>query len=111
LAALLHGQRVLPVPLVSLVGYGLCSRGSRLFTLFLRLQRASAAFLLMLQAGKSGLTLLSPRSLVSKPGVEASMAKPQEDDSGCHHLLCLGSALATVEKRQLQPCCSPNLPL
>jgi hypothetical protein len=60
LAALLRGQRILPAPLVSLVGYGLCSRGGRLLTLFLRLQRASAAFLLVLQAGKSGLTLLSP---------------------------------------------------
>jgi hypothetical protein len=27
--------------------------------------------------------------------MEASTAKPQEDDSGCRHLLCLGSALAT----------------
>jgi hypothetical protein len=57
---LLRGQCVLPVLLVSLVGYGLCLRGGRLLTLFLRLQRASAAFLLMLQAGKSGLTLLLP---------------------------------------------------
>jgi hypothetical protein len=44
----------------------------------------SAAFLLVLQAGKSGLTLLSPQGLASKPGVEALMAKPQEDDLGCH---------------------------
>jgi hypothetical protein len=95
LAALLHGQRVLPAPLVSLVGYGLCSCGSNLLTLFLRLQRASAAFLLMLQAGKSGLTLLSPQGLASKPGMEALTAKPQEDDLGCRCLLCMGSALAT----------------
>jgi hypothetical protein len=68
---------------------------SRLLTLLLRLQRASAAFLLMLQAGKSSLTLLLPRGLGSKPGMEASTAKPQEDDSGCRHLSCMGSTLAT----------------
>jgi hypothetical protein len=96
LSALFSNRRLgLSVPLVSLVGYGLCSRGSHLLTLFFRLQRASAAFLLMLQAGKSGLTLLSPRGLASEPGMEASTAKPQEDDLGCRHLLCLGSALAT----------------
>ena len=81
------------VPLVSLVGYGLCLRGSRLLTLLLRLQRASAAFLLVLQAGKSGLTLLSPRGLASKLGMGASTANPQEDDSGCRRLSCVGSAL------------------
>jgi hypothetical protein len=59
LAALLRSQCILPMPLVSLVGYGLCSRGGRLLMLFLCLQRASAAFLLVLQVGKSGLTLLS----------------------------------------------------
>jgi hypothetical protein len=49
----------------------------------------------MLQAGKSGLTLLLPQGLASEPGVEALTAKPQEDDSSCRHLSCLGSALAT----------------
>jgi hypothetical protein len=102
---LLRGRRLLALfsncrlglsmPLGSLVVYGLCSRGGRLLTLLLRLQRASAAFLLVLQAGKSGLTLLSPRGLERKPGVEASMVKPWEDDLGCCHLLCMGSALAT----------------
>jgi hypothetical protein len=48
-----------------------------------------------LQAGKSGLTLLLPQSLASKPGMEALTAKPQEDDSSCRHLSCMGSALAT----------------
>jgi hypothetical protein len=95
LAALLRGQRILLAPLVSLIGYGLCLCGGHLLTLFLRLQRASAAFLLMLQVGKSGLTLLSPRGLASKPGMEALMAKPQEDGLGCRHLSCLGSTLAT----------------
>ncbi len=28
--------------------------------------------------------MLSPQSLASEPGVEASTAKPQEDDLGCH---------------------------
>jgi hypothetical protein len=54
----------------------------------------SAAFLLVLQAGKSSLTLLLPRGLASKPGVEALMAKPQEDDLGCRCLSYEGSALA-----------------
>ncbi len=96
LSALFSNCRLgLLVLLVSLVGYSLCLRGGRLLTLFLRLQRVSAAFLLVLQAGKRGLTLLSPRGLVSKPGVEASTAKPQEDDLGCRCLSCMGSGLAT----------------
>ncbi len=85
----------LSVPLVSLVSYGLCSRGGRLLTLLLCMQRPSAAFLLVLQAGKGGLTLLLPRGLASKLGVEVLTAKPQEDDSGCRRLSCMGSALAT----------------
>ncbi len=96
LLALFSNRRLgLLVPLVSLVGYGLCSRGGRLLTLLPRLQCASAAFLLVLQAGKSSLTLLSPQGLASKPGMEASMAKPQEDDLGCCRLSCIGSTLAT----------------
>ena len=46
------------VPLVSLIGYGLCLCGGLLLMLILCLQRVSAAFLLVLQAGKSSLTLL-----------------------------------------------------
>jgi hypothetical protein len=61
------------------------------------LQRTSVAFLLVLQAGKSSLTLLLPRGLASKPGVEALAAKPQEDDPGCHRLLCVSSALTTSD--------------
>ncbi len=45
--------------------------------------------------GKSSLTLLLPQSLASKPGMEVSRAKPQEDDLGCRHLSCVGIALAT----------------
>jgi len=45
------------VPLVSLIGDGLCLRGSRLSTLFHCLQRTRAAFLLVLHAGKCDLTL------------------------------------------------------
>jgi hypothetical protein len=48
-----------------------------------------------LQAGKSSLTLLLPQSLASETGMEASTAKPQEDNLGCRHLSCLGSALVT----------------
>jgi hypothetical protein len=41
---------------------------------------------------KSGLALLSPRSLAGKPDVEAAAAKPQEDSLGCRHLTCKSSA-------------------
>ena len=64
------------VPLVSLIGDGLCLRGSRLSTLLHRLQRTRAAFLLMLHAGKCGLMLPSPRGLSSEPGEEATAAEP-----------------------------------
>ncbi len=90
-----HCRLGLSVPHISLISYGLCSRGAPLPTLLLCLQCTSAAFLLVLQVGKSSLTLLLPRGLASKPGVEASTAKPQEDDLGCRHLSCMGSALAT----------------
>ena len=66
-------------PLVSLIGDGLCSHGSRLSTVLHRLQRTRAAFLLVLHAGKCGLMLQSPRGLASEPGEEASAAEPQED--------------------------------
>jgi hypothetical protein len=96
LSALFSNRRLgLSVPLVSLIGYGLCLHGGHLLTLLLRLQCASAAFLLMLQGGTSSLTLLSPQGLAGKPSMEASTAKPQKDDSGCRHLSCVGSALAT----------------
>jgi hypothetical protein len=96
LLALFYNCRLgLSVPLVSLVGYGLCLRGCRLLTLLLCLQRTSTAFLFVSQAGKSGLTLLSPQGQASKPGVETSTAKPQDDDLGCCCLSCMGSALTT----------------
>ncbi len=69
------------VPRGSLIGEGLCSCGSRLSTLLLRLQCTCAAFLLVLHAGKCGLMLQSPRGLASEPGEEATAAEPQEDDS------------------------------
>jgi hypothetical protein len=98
LSALFSNCRLgLSVPLVSLVGYGLCSCGNRLLKLLLSLQRASAAFLLVLQAGNSSLMLLSLQGLASKLGMEALTAKPQEDDSGCRRLLCMGSTLATSD--------------
>ena len=82
-------------PLVSLIGNVLCSRGSRLSTVLRRLQRTRAAFLLVLHAGKCGLTLQSPRGLASEPGEEALTAVPQEDDLGGRHLPCLISASET----------------
>ncbi len=83
-----QSQPRLLVLFVSLVGYGLCSRGVHLLTLLLCLQCTHAAFVLVLLAGKSGLTLLLPRGLASEPGVEASTAKPQEDGTGGRHLPC-----------------------
>ena len=85
----------LSVPLVSLIGNGLFSRSSRLSTLLPCLQRMRAAFLLVLQAGKCGLTLQSPRGLASKPGKEVLAVEPQEDDSGGRRLPCLSGASAT----------------
>jgi hypothetical protein len=49
----------------------------------------------MLQAGKSGLSLLLLQGLAIKTGVEASTVKPQEDDLSLRCLSCVGSALAT----------------
>ena len=61
LLALFPNRRLgLLVPLVSLIGDGLCLRGSRLSTLLYRLHRTRTAFLLVLHAGKCDLTLQSP---------------------------------------------------
>jgi hypothetical protein len=81
--------------LISLLGQCFLLRGRRLSLPFIRHCRSCAAFLLVLQAVESGLTLLLPQSLASEPGVETLMAKPQEDDSGCRRLSCVGSTLAT----------------
>ena len=62
-------------PLVSLIGNGLCSHGSRLSTVLHRLQHTRAAFLLVLHAGKCGLMLQSPRGLVSEPGKDRKMTR------------------------------------
>ena len=50
----------LSVPRGSLIGNGLCLRGSRLLMLLRRLQCTCAAILLVLHAGKCGLMLQSP---------------------------------------------------
>jgi len=83
LVALFLGECGLPVcflglsvPRGSLISNGLCSRGSHLSTLLLRLQCTCAAFLLVLHAGKCGLMLQSPRGPASKPGEEATAAEP-----------------------------------
>jgi hypothetical protein len=81
--------------LIGLIGQRFLPRGRRLSLPFVRHCRARAAFLLVSQVDESGLTLLLPQSLASEPGMEASMAKPQEDDLGCRCLSCVGSALAT----------------
>ena len=61
LTALFSNRRLsLPQSLFCLIGkcLGLC--GGQLYTLLLRLQRTSKAFVFMMLAGKSGLALLSP---------------------------------------------------
>jgi hypothetical protein len=88
---LLHGQRVLPVPLISLVGQSLCLRCSCLSTLLLRKHHARAAVLLVLQTYKNSLALLSPRSLAGEPDMDVLARKPQKDGLGCRHLLCKSS--------------------
>ena len=98
------------VPLVSLIGDGLCLHGSRLSTLLHCLQHTRAAFLLMLHAGKCDLTLQSPQGLGSEPGKEASAAEPKEDDSGGRRLPCLSDASATsrlLVKEALATCSLP----
>jgi hypothetical protein len=69
LAALLRGQRILPVPLVSLVGQSLLLRCSCLSMLLLRERRVQAAVLLVSQTCESGLALLSPQSLAGETDV------------------------------------------
>ena len=81
--------------LIGLIGQCFLPRGRFLSSPLVSHCRAQAAYLLVSQAGKSGLTLLLPQSLASKPGMEALTAKPQEDYSGCRRLSCMGSALAT----------------
>jgi hypothetical protein len=73
LSELFSNRRLgLSVPLVSLICNGIRPRGSRLSMLLLRLQRTCAENLLvLLHAGKCGLTLQSPQDLASKPGKEA----------------------------------------
>jgi hypothetical protein len=100
----------LSVPLISLIGNDLCSRGSRLSTLLLRLQRMRTVFLLVLHAGKCGLMLQSPQGLASEPGEEASAAEPQEDDSGGRRLPCLSGVTETsslLVKEELATCSLP----
>jgi hypothetical protein len=97
-------------PLVSLIGNGLCSHGSRLSTVLLRLQRTRTAFLLVLHLGKCGLTLQLPRCLAIKPGEEALAAEPQEDDLGGRRLPCLSGASETsslLVKEALAMCSLP----
>ncbi len=73
-------------PLVSLIGNVLCSHGSRLSTVLRCLQHTRAALLLVLHAGKCGLTLQSPRGLASEPGEEALAAELSQLNSKLRHI-------------------------
>jgi hypothetical protein len=73
--------QLLVVSLIGLIGQRFLPRGCRLLLLFVRLCHACAAFLLVLQADKSGLMLLLPCSFSGKADLEAEVAKPKED--GC----------------------------
>jgi hypothetical protein len=86
---------LLETSLISLMDQRFLPCGRRLSSPFVCHCRARAAFLLVLQAGKSGLTLLLPCSLLGEADLEAAAAKPKEDSLGCRHLSCKSSAFAT----------------
>ncbi len=81
--------------LISLIGQRFLPRGRHLSLPFVRHFCARAAFLLVSQAGESGLALLPPCSLSGEADLEAAAAKPKEDSLGCRHLSCTSSAFAT----------------
>jgi hypothetical protein len=78
--------------LIGLIGQHFLLRGCRLLSLFIRHCHTRAAFLLVSQAGKSGLTLLPPCSLSGKADLEATAAKPKEDGCCGRGPSCLGGA-------------------
>jgi hypothetical protein len=82
--------------------------------LLLRLSesRARTAFLLILQAGKSGLMLQSPRGLAGEPDVAALTAKPQEDGLRGGHLSFQGGRFgnkALTSQKGLMACLGGTL--
>jgi hypothetical protein len=62
--------------LIGLIGQRFLPCGRHLSLPFVRHCRAHAAFLLVSQVGKNDLTLLLPKSLAGKPGMEAVATKP-----------------------------------
>jgi hypothetical protein len=86
--------------LISLIGQRFLPRGHPLLSPFVRHCCTRAAFLLVSQAGESGLTLLPPCSLSGEADLEAVAAKPKEDGCCGRRPSCLGGtcvqkALAT----------------
>ncbi len=77
--------------LIGVVGQCFLPRGRRLSSPFFRNCRTCAAFLLVMRAGKSGLTLLLPCSRPGEADYEAAAANPQEDGACGHRPLFLGS--------------------
>jgi hypothetical protein len=78
--------------LIGLIDQRFLPRGRHLSSPFVRHCRACAAFLLVSQAGESGLKLLPPCSLSGEADLEAAAAKPKEDCCCGRRLSCLGSA-------------------
>jgi hypothetical protein len=50
--------------------------------------------MLILQAGKSGISMLPLFSHLGQLNIEAVAAKPKEDGCSSRHLLCIGGAFA-----------------
>jgi hypothetical protein len=78
--------------LIGLIGQRFLPCGRRLLLPFFRHYCARTTFLLVLQAGKSGITLLPPCSHSGKADLEAVAVKPKEDGCWDRRRLCLGSA-------------------
>ena len=58
-----------------------------------------AAFVLVPQTCKGGLTLQAPRSLAGEPYVEAAAAEPQEDGAGGRLMSCQGTGFRQTSVR------------
>jgi hypothetical protein len=80
-------SRLMATALFGLAGQSLHSHGSHLLMLFFNKHCTCAAFVLVLQAGKSGLMLQLPGSQAGKPCMETVAVKPQEDGACCLSIL------------------------
>jgi hypothetical protein len=78
--------------LVGLVSQILCLCSFCLLALPLSEHRTRAAFVLVLKADKSSLTLLLPCSQSGKLNMDAAAAKPKEDGFSGRRLPCIGGA-------------------